>query len=98
MIYYTKSILLTITCTQGPVSCHNRIKTIVVDKPVEECNIEPVRSCQHVTKLVPKLVPVEECVDVPKEICARSKTNPRKIAKPVVKKWCYVPSKESGLE
>jgi len=84
--------------TNGPVSCHNRVKTIVVDKPIEECNIEPIRSCKHVTKLVPKLVPVQECVDVPKEICARSKTNPRKIKKPVVKKWCYVPSKESGLE
>ena len=80
------------------MSCHNRVKTIVVDKPIEECNIEPIRSCKHVTKLVPKLVPVQECVDVPKEICARSKTNPRKIKKPVVKKWCYVPSKESGLE
>jgi len=84
--------------TNGPISCHDRVKTIVVDKPVEECNIEPVRSCAHVTKLVPKLVPVEECIDVPKEICARSKTNPQKIKKPVIKKWCYVPSKESGLE
>jgi len=84
--------------SNGPVSCHNRVKTIVVDKPIEECNIEPIRSCKHITKLVPKLVPVQECIDVPKEICARSKTNPQKIKKPVVKKWCYVPSKESGLQ
>ena len=49
------------------------------------------------TKLVPKLTPVEECVDVPKEICARSKTNPHKVKRPVIKKWCYVPSQESGL-
>ena len=83
---------------QGAVACHDRVKTIVVDKPIEECNIEPVRSCTHVTKVVPKLVPVQECIDVPKEICARSKTNPQKIKKPVVKKWCYVPSKESGLQ
>ena len=39
----------------------------------------------------------EECVDVPKEVCTRSRTNPRKVKKPVVKKWCYVPSEESGL-
>ena len=49
------------------------------------------------TKLVPKLTPVEECVDVPKEVCQRSKGNPRKVLKPVTKKWCYVPSEESGL-
>merc|ERR1740137_339588 len=81
----------------GSIECHNKVKTIVVENPVETCDMEPVRTCKHVTKLVPKLVPVEECADVPKEICARSKTNPRKIKKPVIKKWCYVPSKESGL-
>ena len=59
--------------------------------------LEPQRTCKHVTKLVPKLEPVEECVDVPKEVCTRSRTNPRKVKKPVVKKWCYVPSEESGL-
>ena len=51
----------------------------------------------HVTKLVPKLTPVEECVDVPKEVCQKSKGNPRVVVKPVTKKWCYVPSEESGL-
>ncbi|XP_023319728.1 uncharacterized protein LOC111694904 [Eurytemora carolleeae] len=54
-------------------------------------------TCAHVTKLVPKLEPTEECVDVPKEVCTRSRTNPRKVKKPVVKKWCYIPSAESGL-
>merc|ERR1712098_811757 len=51
---------------------------------------------KHVTKLVPKLEPKEECVDVPKEVCTRSRTNPRKVKKPIVKKWCF-PSEESGL-
>jgi len=81
----------------GAIECHEKVKTIVVENPVETCEVEPVRTCKHVTKLVPKLVPVQECADVPKEICARSKTNPKKIKKPVIKKWCYVPSKESGL-
>ena len=49
------------------------------------------------TKLVPKLEPKEECVDIPKEVCTRSRTNPRKVKKPEVKKWCYVPTEESGL-
>ena len=65
--------------------------------PEETCNLEPQKSCKHVTKLVPLLKPAEECVDIPKEVCSRSRTNPRKVQKPVVKKWCYVPTAESGL-
>jgi hypothetical protein len=58
-------------CTQGAEECHDKVQTIVQDKPTEECTIEPQRTCRHVTKLVPKLTPTEECVDVPKEICTR---------------------------
>ena len=65
--------------------------------PTETCNLEPQRQCKQVTKLVPKLVPSEECVDIPTEACSRSRTNPRKVQKPVVKKWCYVPTAQSGL-
>ena len=74
---------------QSPDRCAGR--------PKEQCTLEPLRTCKHVTKLVPKLEPTEEGVDVPKEVCTRSRTNPRKVKKPVVKKWCYVPSEESGL-
>jgi len=80
----------------GTVECYEKQKTIVVDNPQETCEIEPQRTCKHVTKLVPRLVAVKECVDVPKEICARS-SNPTKVKKPIIKKWCYVPSEESGL-
>jgi len=83
---------------QGPEECHPITKTIVGEKPEETCTIEPQRTCKHVTKLVPKLVATEECIDVPKEVCTRSKTNPKKVKKPVIKKWCYVPSDESGLD
>ena len=65
--------------------------------PEETCNLEPQRECKHVTKLVPFLKPVEECVDIPKEVCSRSRKNPRKVQKPVIKKWCYVPTEQSGL-
>jgi len=82
---------------QGTEECYDKTQTVVQDAPKEECNLEPQRTCKHVTKLVPKLSPTEECVDVPKEVCTRSRTNPRKVKKPVVKKWCYVPSEESGL-
>jgi hypothetical protein len=82
---------------QGDEVCHEKIQTVVQDAPKEQCTLEPQRTCRHVTKLVPKLVPTENCVDVPKEVCTRSRTNPRLVAKPIVKKWCYVPSAESGL-
>ena len=82
---------------EGPEECHDEIKTVVGEKPEEECIIEPQRQCRHVTKLVPQLQEVEECVDVPKEICTRSRTNPKKVKKPVIKNWCYVPREESGL-
>jgi len=81
----------------GDEECYDKTQTIVQDAPKEQCSLEPQRTCKHVTKLVPKLEPKEECVDVPKEVCTRSRTNPRKVKKPVVKKWCYVPSEESGL-
>jgi len=78
--------------------CRTETKTIVQDKPKEECSLEPQRTCKHVTKLVPKLSPTEECVDVPKEVCSRSRVpKPIPVKKPVIKKWCYVPSAASGL-
>ncbi|QQP50679.1 Uncharacterized protein FKW44_011778 [Caligus rogercresseyi] len=62
--------------------CFDKKETIVQEVPEELCNLEPQKSCKQVTKL--------ECVDIPKEICSRSRKNPRKVKKPVVKKWCYV--------
>lgn len=81
----------------GPEECFDKKETVVQEVPEETCNLEPQRSCKHVTKLVPLLKPQEECVDIPKEVCSRSRKNPRKVSKPVVKKWCYVPSAASGL-
>merc|ERR1712241_161874 len=83
--------------TPGPEECFDRKETVVTEVPEETCNLEPQKSCKFVTKLVPLLKPQEECVDIPKEVCSRSRQNPRKVSKPVVKKWCYVPSEESGL-
>merc|ERR1712058_53661 len=82
---------------EGNEECFDKVQTVVQGAPKEQCSLEPQRTCKHVTKLVPKLEPTEECVDVPKEVCTRSRTNPRKVKKPVVKKWCYVPTEESGL-
>jgi len=77
--------------------CFDKQETVIQEVPTETCNLEPQRQCKHVTKLVPLLKPSEECVDIPTEACSRSRTNPRKVQKPVVKKWCYVPTAQSGL-
>jgi len=81
----------------GNEECFDRVETAIIEIPSETCNLEPQRICKHVTKLVPILKPTEECVDIPTEACSRSRTNPRKVQKPVVKKWCYVPTAQSGL-
>merc|ERR1711936_296048 len=83
--------------TPGPEQCHDKKETVVTEVPEETCTLEPQKTCKFVTKLVPLLKPVEECVDIPKEVCSRSRGNPRPVKKPVVKRWCYVPSEESGL-
>ena len=79
--------------TQGAKECRDVVKTVVQEKPHEECNLEPKKTCKFVTKLVPKLEPKQECVDVPKEVCATQRQNPRTVTKPLIKKWCYTPSK-----
>ena len=82
---------------QGPVTCREEPKSILVDSPVEECEMAPIRSCKFVTKLLPKLAARETCIDVPKEICSKSKSNPRRVKKPVIKKWCFKPTNKTEL-
>jgi hypothetical protein len=81
----------------GPKECRNEMKTIVQEVPKERCSLRAQPYCEFETKLVPVLKPVDNCVDVPKEVCVRMRTNPRKVKRPVIKKWCYVPTEESGL-
>ena len=47
--------------------------------PEEKCDLEPQRTCKHVTTLVPKLQPSEECVDVPKEVRTKHNCFPTKL-------------------
>ena len=39
--------------------------------------------------MVPRLNEVEQCTDVPQEVCTKTRGKPRKVKHPVVKKWCY---------
>lgn len=82
---------------KGDLKCRKVVETIVHDVPEEKCDLVPKKDCKFVTKQIPYLKPTEECVDIPKEVCVRAKVNPRKIKKPIVKKWCYTPKVEEGL-
>ncbi len=33
-------------------------------------------------------------MDVPKEVCTRQRRNPRRVNRPVIKKWCYTPTND----
>ena len=43
---------------------------------------------------MPALKSVDECVNVPSEVCAMSKVNPKKKSRPTIQKWCYKPEQQ----
>ena len=43
---------------EGLEECHDDIVTTVVEVPEELCELQPHKTCRHVTKLVPRLKPV----------------------------------------
>jgi len=83
---------------KGEIECRKKTKTIVHQVPVETCSLQPRYSCSLVSKLVPRLEPKEECVQVPREVCTRIRTNKRKVKKPTVKQWCFYPKDRNSLQ
>ena len=61
---------------------------MIVSKPKEECDLEPMKSCRFITKMVPHLKPTEECVEVPQEVCGVSRIKPVKKERPAIQLWC----------
>ena len=45
--------------TEGPVQCRAEPRSVVVERPVEECQMSPVRVCRPVTRMVPRLEPTQ---------------------------------------
>ena len=73
------------------MECREERRSMVVERPEEECHMEPINVCRPVTRMVPQLKPTEICLDVPREICSKSKINPQRVKRPVIKKVC-IPS------
>ena len=82
---------------EGPVVCQDRQQTVVRERPVERCELEPEEKCGPVTRLLPALHTTETCLQVPRETCSLARINPRKIKKPTIKKWCFNQEKLKGL-
>merc|ERR1712032_390864 len=76
---------------------NRQAQATVKENPTSFDDVAAVSPGTDGKRCIDKVEMIEECVDVPKEVCTRSRTNPRPVKKPVVKKWCYVPSEESGL-
>ena len=84
---------------EGAEECREEEETVVFDKPVEVCTVEPKKNCKFLTKLVPLLKENESCIDVPMEVCQKVKRNPKKVSHPVIKQWCYeVEEKDETLQ
>merc|ERR1719422_1489527 len=82
---------------QGDEVCRDEDKVQIQNVPQEECELQPEENCHAEAVLVPRLVPKPNCVKVPKEICVNTKSNPRRVKKPVVKQWCYNPKDLNDL-
>jgi hypothetical protein len=82
----------------GPEECHNKTITTVSDVPEESCDLVPQKTCKGVYRLVPYLQPVEECKEVPREVCSFGFKPAVAGERPITTKWCYNPNEEDLLE
>jgi hypothetical protein len=73
---------------EGPEECHDKEVDTLVDVPEETCDLNPQKSCQLATKLVPRLEPEQECTMVPREVCHLRRGPPQVHRAPVRTEWC----------
>ena len=76
---------------QGAAECRAEVRTVVTEQPRENCSLEPRRTCRLVSRLVPRLQEVQQCQQVPSQVCNTARQNPHRITRPIFKKWCFVP-------
>ena len=80
------------TYEEGQQNCHMKTVASFVDTPEEVCDLNPQKTCRHVTKLVPKLAPSHECTIVPKETCHLKFSSPEVVKEPLKSIWCLDPT------
>ncbi|TRY78519.1 hypothetical protein TCAL_07167 [Tigriopus californicus] len=73
--------------TKGQRLCEDQLKVTVQNVPRERCTLNPKKVCNPKSKVLPQLERVEQCLDVPKEIC-QSIQVPKTVMKEVNTTWC----------
>ena len=68
--------------------CFDQEVESLVDIPEETCDLQPMKTCKFVTKLIPSLKPQEECTKVPSEVCNLEFTQAKKTLVPLRTEWC----------
>ena len=68
--------------------CYNTEVDDLRNVPEEQCELNPRQSCRNISKLVPKLKPVQECSMVPKEFCALKYGPPKTVTNEQKSIWC----------
>merc|ERR1712156_566288 len=76
---------------EGSEKCHNKTITTITEVPEESCDLNPIKTCQGVYRLVPFLQPVNKCKEVPREVCTFGFKAPTTEEKKITRKWCYDP-------
>ena len=79
------------SAVEGPEECHDKTLTNLIDIPEEVCDLNPQKTCNFQTKLVPALVPKHACTTVPKEVCNLRFSTPSLETNPLTTKWCRDP-------
>ena len=68
--------------------CFDQEVESLVDIPKETCDLQPMKTCKFVTKLIPSLKPQKECTQVPSEVCNLEFTQAKKTLVPLRTEWC----------
>ena len=82
----------------GPEECHNKTIATVTDVPEESCDLVPQKTCKGVYRLVPYLHPIQECKDIPRQVCSFGFKPAVAGEKPITTKWCYAPNEGDILQ
>ena len=68
--------------------CVDKEAETLEDVPEETCDLQPMKTCRLVTKLVPSLRAQEECTAVPRETCSLQFSPPKRLLVPLKTEWC----------
>ena len=85
-------ILVIKAVQEGVEECHDQVIASVANVPEESCDLSPQKTCRLMTKLVPRLSPVQQCTTVPRETCILKFSQPRQVPKPLQTRWCLDPT------